>query len=95
MDVESVKLGERGQIVIPQDFRKELKLKKGEKILAVLVDDKIVLEQMSRLKAESVDEVRQDITEMGICSEFWDHVKSGKPLIRQRGEEFLQEIERW
>lgn len=33
MDFEVTKLGERGQIVIPLEIRKKLKLKKGDKFI--------------------------------------------------------------
>ena len=95
MDIEAVKMGERGQIVIPQDFRKELKLRKGEKMMAVMVDNKIVLEPVRNLKAKSVEGIREDLLEMKICSDFWDYVKAGKPLIRQSKDEFLKELEKW
>ncbi len=37
------KLGERGQIVIPQELRKKLKLKKGDKFVVVEREGTIVL----------------------------------------------------
>ena len=89
MDIESVKMGERGQIVIPQDFRKEMGLRKGEKFIAVLVDEKIVLEPVKHLKGKKINEIEQDLEDARICASFWDDVKSGK-VIEQEADEDAQ-----
>jgi AbrB family looped-hinge helix DNA binding protein len=95
MDIESVRLGERGQVVIPQDFRRELKLKCGEKMLAVLVDNKIVLEPVRSLKAEVLEDIREDMIDLKICSKFWDDVKANRGIVRQSKGEFLRDLETW
>jgi len=48
MEFEITRLGERGQIVIPQVFREHLRLVKGEKFIVVEQGDAIILR---RLKA--------------------------------------------
>ena len=53
MEFEVTRLGERGQIVIPQVFREHLKLVKGEKFIVVEQGDSIVLR---RVKAPTKDE---------------------------------------
>ncbi|MFH1055449.1 MAG: AbrB/MazE/SpoVT family DNA-binding domain-containing protein [Candidatus Altiarchaeota archaeon] len=95
MDIESIKLGERGQVVIPQDFRTELKLRGGDKMLAVLVDNKIVLESMRNIKAESIEQVREDLADLKVCAKFWDDLKKGKDVIKQNREDFLRDLEKW
>ncbi|MFH0862440.1 MAG: AbrB/MazE/SpoVT family DNA-binding domain-containing protein [Candidatus Altiarchaeota archaeon] len=93
MDVESVRLGERGQVVIPQDFRRELRLRGGDKMLAVLADNKIVLEAMRDVKSESMGQLKEDVADLKVCASFWEDVKAGR-VIRQSGEEFLRELEK-
>jgi len=95
MDIESIRLGERGQVVIPQDFRRELKLKGGEKMLAVMVDNKIVLEPVRNIKAEVIEDLRHDMADFKICTKFWEDIKAGKNVIRQTEEDFLRDLERW
>lgn len=56
MEFEVTRLGERGQIVIPQVFREHLKLEKGEKFIVVEQGDSIVLR---RLKAPSKTEFEE------------------------------------
>ena len=48
---EVTKLGERGQIVIPQEFRKSLDLQTGEKFMVVAKEDTLIF---TRLKAPSL-----------------------------------------
>ncbi len=56
MTVELTRLSEKGQIVIPTDIRKKMKLKEGEKFLVLSLGDTIVLrklqlpEEKARLK---------------------------------------------
>lgn len=50
---EVTKLGERGQIVIPQEFRKSMGLQRGEKFVVVSRSGMLILK---RLKAPSIEE---------------------------------------
>lgn len=50
---EVTKLGERGQIVIPQEFRKHMGLKSGDKFIVVERGGTLMLK---RLKAPSIEE---------------------------------------
>lgn len=50
---EVTKLGERGQIVIPQEFRKSLGLHTGEKFMVMAKKDTLIFK---RLKAPSLEE---------------------------------------
>jgi len=94
IDVETTRMGERGQVVIPHEFREQLKLKKGEKLLAVLEGDKIIMEPMKNLKTKQIEDLREDLAEMKIVKKFWEDVKKGN-IIRQSKDEFLAELEEW
>jgi len=95
MDINVSKIGERGQIVIPQEFRKDLKLKKGEKMIIVRDDSKLVLEAIKNLSAKTLGELGEDIEDMKTSARFWDDLKKGRPVIMQSGEDFLRDLEKW
>lgn len=94
MEIDISKMGERGQVVIPQEFREELRLKKGEKFLVVKEDDKIIFEPMKSLKAKTLKDLREDLIDMKIAAKFWDKVKKGE-TIKQTKKDFLKDLEKW
>lgn len=94
MEIEMSKIGERGQIVIPQEFRKELNVKTGEKILLFKTDSKIVLEPVKKLKARVWQELKEDIIDAKIAEKRWEEIKEGK-VVKQTKKEFLKDLEKW
>ncbi len=46
MEFGVTKLGERGQIVIPQEFRKDMNLHKGEKFIVIKRTDTLLFKRM-------------------------------------------------
>jgi len=46
MEFEITKIGERGQVVIPQQFRKEMNIQTGDKFMVVHKENTIVLERL-------------------------------------------------
>ena len=53
MEFEVTKLGERGQVVIPQEFRKSMGLHTGEKFFVIERGDMLILK---RLKAPTMED---------------------------------------
>ncbi len=53
MEFEVTKLGERGQVVIPQEFRKHMGLKSGDKFIVIERGDTLMFK---RLRAPSLEE---------------------------------------
>lgn len=94
MEIETSKMGERGQVVVPQEFRKGLKLKKGEKFIVVKDDNKLIFEPMKNLKAKAIEELNEDLLDIKISNAFWENVKKGK-VITQSKDEFLRSLEKW
>lgn len=94
MEIEIAKVGERGQIVIPQDFREELHIKKGEKFLVVKSDNKLIFQQMSSLKAKTLEQLKEDLVDMKIAEDRLKEIESGQG-IRSTKEEFLKEMRLW
>jgi len=94
MDIEISRIGERGQIVIPQEFRDELHIKKGEKFLVVRTEDKIILQQMKKLKTDALEQLKKDLIDMKIAEERLDEIKKGKS-VSQTKKEFLKSMQQW
>ncbi|MBU1245537.1 MAG: AbrB/MazE/SpoVT family DNA-binding domain-containing protein [Nanoarchaeota archaeon] len=94
MEIDTTTLGERGQIVIPQDIRQDLQLRKGEKFIIVRTEGKIILEPMKNLKANVLEELREDLIDLKIAERFWEEVKTGKAK-KQSKAEFLKDFEKW
>jgi len=94
MEINITKMGERGQVVIPQDIRNGVKT--GEKIIVVKENNKWILEPVKNIKAETISKLKEDLIDMKIASDFWENVKKGKTkLIRQSSEEFLKDLVKW
>lgn len=55
MEFEITKMGERGQVVIPQSVRSQMSIHKGEKFMVITKDDTIIFK---RLLAPSKKEVQ-------------------------------------
>lgn len=94
MDVEISKVGERGQIVIPREFRDELHIKKGEKFLVVRSDDKLIFQQTKKLKAKSIENLREDFMDMKIAEDRLNEIEKGEAVVQTK-KEFLDEMENW
>jgi len=94
MEIEISKVGERGQIVIPQEFRDKLHIKKGDKFLVVRTDNKLILQQMSTLKAKNIDQLREDLIDIKIAEDRLKEIEEGKGLVQTK-EEFLKEMKKW
>jgi AbrB family looped-hinge helix DNA binding protein len=69
-------VGERGQIVIPQEVRKQLNLKKGDKLLVFTKRNKFI----GLLKTDDIDQVLDKITEKftSTMEKIRKNVKEGK-----------------
>ena len=94
MELEITKLGERGQIVIPQEIRNQLHLKKGEKFLVVKSYSKIIFEPLRKLKAKIVDELKEDMIDMKIAEKRLKEIEEGECKVQTK-EDFLKEMKKW
>ncbi|MAF37021.1 hypothetical protein CL622_07950 [archaeon] len=94
MNIEIAKVGERGQIVIPQEFRDELHIKKGEKFLVAISDNKLIFQQVGKLKAKTIDQLQQDLLDMKIAEQRFSQIEEGE-AITQTKDEFLEEMDVW
>ena len=94
MEIDTTTLGERGQIVIPQDIRQDLQLRKGEKFIIIRTGGKVILEPMKNLKANVLEELTEDLIDLKIAERFWEEVKTGK-VKKQSKVAFLKDFEKW
>ncbi|MHB8545712.1 MAG: AbrB/MazE/SpoVT family DNA-binding domain-containing protein [Nitrosotalea sp.] len=53
---KTVKVSDKGQIAIPSDMRKTMKIKKGEELLIVRKGDKLLVEKSSKVSKKFASE---------------------------------------
>ncbi len=53
---KTVKVSDKGQIAIPSDIRKAMKIKKGEELLIVRKGDKLLVEKSSKVSQKFASE---------------------------------------
>jgi len=57
MEIEITKMTSKGQVVIPQEIRKEARLKEGEKFLVYDLNGNVVLKRIKNIeKVKNIDE---------------------------------------
>jgi AbrB family looped-hinge helix DNA binding protein len=57
MEFEIAKIGERGQVVIPQSFRDEMSIHKGDKFMVLQRGDMLVLKKLRAPSTEDFDKM--------------------------------------
>lgn len=70
MEASTTKVSSKGQVVIPANVRKAASLKKGEKILAIAIDDTVVLKKIvDKSFEETLTPVWRRVRQMGLSEE--------------------------
>ncbi len=70
MEASTTKVSSKGQVVIPANVRKAASLKKGERILAIAINDTIVLKKIvDRSFEETMKPVWTKVRQMGLSEE--------------------------
>ena len=49
VEIRTIKVSDKGQVSIPKDIRKNMKIKKGDNLVMMVKDSKIVLEKSERI----------------------------------------------
>ena len=57
MGVEITKIGERGQVVIPQSCREDMGIQKGDKFIVLERGDMIILKKLKSPTEEDIDKM--------------------------------------
>ena len=88
IELKTVKVSQKGQIVIPRDIQKELGIRKGDKLILVKEGRKLMLEKPTRITKELKDEFKDLIKLSGSSlrklwlnegDEIWnEYLKRGK-----------------
>lgn len=73
-EVFTTTLSEKGQLVIPKPARDKAKLKKGDNLILVIENEKILIEKSSNLREKTVDNFR-DLIKLSEKSmkDLWDN----------------------
>jgi AbrB family looped-hinge helix DNA binding protein len=75
VEASTTKVSSKGQVVIPANVRRAASLKKGEKILAIAIDDTIVLKKIvDKSFQETLKPVWAKVKQMGLTEEDIDAV---------------------
>ncbi len=88
MDIELTKVSSKGQGVIPQNIRDELKLKEGETLAVSAKENLVVLRKVDAHMSHD------DLKTLASIKEAWKEIAAGKST-RMRADNFLKEIETW
>ncbi|MFB3888391.1 MAG: AbrB/MazE/SpoVT family DNA-binding domain-containing protein [Candidatus Bathyarchaeia archaeon] len=70
IEASTTKVSSKGQVVIPANVRKAASLKKGEKILAIAIDDTVILKKIvDKSFEETLKTVWSRVRQMGLSEE--------------------------
>lgn len=70
VEASTTKVSSKGQVVIPANVRKAARLKKGEKLLAIAIDDTIVLKRIvDKSFEETLKPVWDRVRRLGLTEE--------------------------
>ncbi|MCL2313616.1 MAG: AbrB/MazE/SpoVT family DNA-binding domain-containing protein [Firmicutes bacterium] len=73
VEASTTKVSSKGQIVIPANVRKAASLKKGEKILAIAINDTVVLKKIvDKTFQETLNPIWEKVRQMGLTEEDVD-----------------------
>ena len=83
--MEVTKLSTKGQIVIPEEYRRDLEV--GTAFIVTRKDDLIVLKKVAGLTEEEKKELKE-------LNRIWKDIDEGKGISLDK-EEFLREMKAW
>ena len=87
-EINITKISSKGQVVIPQEMRKDLK--EGDKLVVMRNNGQIILK-----KAEDFDKnIEEDLEFAKRTEEAWKRQDKGE-FVSMDAKEFLKEIKKW
>ncbi len=70
VEASTTKVSSKGQVVIPANVRKAASLKKGEKLLAIAIDDTVVLKKIvDKSFKETLTPLWEKVRKLGLAEE--------------------------
>ena len=86
MDIAITKMSSKGQIVIPNEMRKNLS--EGDKLLIVQNGDQLLLKKTSDL------DIEEDLEFAKRTEEAYKQYEKGE-FVSMESDDFLEEVEKW
>ena len=74
---EIVKVGERGQIVIPSKIRKQEKIESNSYVRVIDINGRIVID---KIKVKPVDKIIDSLTSLGLTDKDWHYIQSERDI---------------
>jgi AbrB family looped-hinge helix DNA binding protein len=87
-NVDITKISSKGQIVIPQDMREDLK--EGEKLIIIKAGKQIILQKVKDFSKN----LEEDLEFAKKTADAWKRYEKGE-FISKDSESFLKELEEW
>ena len=88
IDTEYIKTSSKGQIVIPSNIRRKLKIGNGSLLAVTTQDDLIVLKKVSSKISPA------DMKTLKLIEEAWKDLDKGNFKVRSK-EDFFKEYREW
>ncbi len=88
MDIGITKMSTKGQIVIPNDLRKDFKI--GEKLVVIKKKDTMIIKKASKLDLQ----LAEDLEFARRTDEALEKIESGD-YIEMEFDDFIKEMEKW
>jgi AbrB family looped-hinge helix DNA binding protein len=88
MDIAITKMSSKGQVVIPNEMRKDIR--EGDKLLIIQNDGQLIMK-----KATNLDKaLKEDLEFAKKTNDAWKRIESGKG-IRMNFDDFIDEMKKW
>ena len=86
---EFTRISSKGQLVIPGNIRKELKIKEGDVFATMCHKNGLII-----LKKMENPLLEEDLLILKEVEEAWNEIETGK-FKKMKKEEFLKELDKW
>ncbi len=71
MTISAVRVQEKGQVTIPLEIRRKLKLKKGDLVTFVETEEGIVIKPAEIVASEALKEIGEALRKSGVSLDEW------------------------
>lgn len=72
--IKTIKISDKGQIAIPQSIREQLNLNRGDNLLMIQIDGKIVLQKTNDIQNEIEDKFKDiSLISENSLKDIWDN----------------------
>ena len=88
MEIALTKISSKGQIVIPSEFREDMK--EGEQLIIIKNDNQLILKKVSELDKN----LKEDLEFAKKTEEAWVRYEKGQ-FKSSTAKDFLKDLEKW